>query len=429
MPAAIQSANVKNPVIQVENVSKEYVLGTLRGSDTLYELAAGLLSPKRRAKEQASKVTKFLALNNISFDIEAGEVVGVIGRNGAGKSTLLKILSRITAPTQGRILLRGRLASLLEVGTGFHPELSGRENIFLNGSILGMTRREVESKYDEIVAFAEVEKFIHTPVKRYSSGMYVRLAFAVAAHLEPDVLIIDEVLAVGDAAFQAKCLGKISSVAQGGRTVLFVSHNMQAVQSLCTRCILLDEGRVAAAGSPERVIATYLDSTNVQTTTSWHDSTGLGNDKLRLHSISLRASGGNAASSVMSSNDDIEVTLEIAVARPLSGLCVGFDLLGSQGNTILRSYNTDMSNENIHAIPAGRSQVKCILPRGLLNAGSYTLAPRISIHNQEWIVHSDALTGFAIVLNHGQSPYWNSLDEKSRPGVIAPILEWSVVHA
>src|SRR5208282_528294 len=207
---------------------------------------------------QGDEVEEFWALNNLSFEVKQGDVVGIIGRNGAGKSTLLKILSRITEPTKGRVLLRGRVASLLEVGTGFHPELTGRENIFLNGAILGMTRREIRKKFDEIVAFAEVEKFLDTPVKRFSSGMYVRLAFAVAAHLEPEILVVDEVLAVGDAEFQKKCLGKIGAVARQGRTVLFVSHQISAIRALCTRCILLDLGKTIADGKPDQTVETYI---------------------------------------------------------------------------------------------------------------------------------------------------------------------------
>jgi lipopolysaccharide transport system ATP-binding protein len=207
---------------------------------------------------QGDEVEEFWALKNISFDVRQGEVIGIIGRNGAGKSTLLKILSRITEPTEGRVLLRGRVASLLEVGTGFHPELTGRENIYLNGAILGMTHDEIRMKFDEIVAFAEVDKFLDTPVKHYSSGMYVRLAFAVAAHLEPEILIIDEVLAVGDTEFQKKCLGKMSEVSRGGRTVIFVSHNTGAVQSLCGRAILIESGRLATIGSSREVVAQYL---------------------------------------------------------------------------------------------------------------------------------------------------------------------------
>jgi lipopolysaccharide transport system ATP-binding protein len=212
-----------------------------------------------RAIVQGDEVEEFWALKDVSFDVRRGDVVGVIGRNGAGKSTLLKVLSRITEPTEGRIRIQGRVASLLEVGTGFHPELTGRENIYLNGAILGMTRGEIKSKFDEIVAFAEVERFLDTPVKRYSSGMYVRLAFAVAAHLEPEILVVDEVLAVGDAEFQKKCLGKMKDVAGHGRTVLFVSHNMAAVRALCSKALLLRSGRLALAGNTDDVILHYVD--------------------------------------------------------------------------------------------------------------------------------------------------------------------------
>ena len=209
---------------------------------------------------QGDEVEEFWALRDVSFEVKEGEILGVIGRNGAGKSTLLKVLSRITEPTEGRVVLRGRVASLLEVGTGFHPELTGRENIFLNGAILGMTQREIRRKFDEIVAFAEVERFLDTPVKHYSSGICVRLAFAIAAHLEPEILIVDEVLAVGDAEFQKKCLGKMSDVARENRTVLFVSHNMGAVRTLTQRCIYLQNGQISASGTSREIVETYLTS-------------------------------------------------------------------------------------------------------------------------------------------------------------------------
>ncbi len=250
--------------IRVENLSKLYRIGRAQQRhDTLRD---ALVSTFQRFNVQRSNVQRsnvqrsdeLWALRDVSFEVQRGEVVGIIGRNGAGKSTLLKILSRITEPTSGRAEIHGRVGSLLEVGTGFHPELTGRENIYLNGAILGMKRREIERKFDEIVAFAEIERFLDTPVKRYSSGMYVRLAFAVAAHLEPEILLVDEVLAVGDAAFQKKCLGKMGDVAREGRTVLFVSHNMAAVQTLCKTSVLLDQGVIAARGLSEQVIYAYL---------------------------------------------------------------------------------------------------------------------------------------------------------------------------
>jgi lipopolysaccharide transport system ATP-binding protein len=262
-------------VITVENLSKRYLIEHKLGSQghnrytALRDVIAREVSNvarktigmlRGRQVLQAYEVEEFWALKDVSFEVKRGEALGIIGRNGAGKSTLLKILSRITEPTDGRVVLRGRVASLLEVGTGFHPELTGRENIFLNGAILGMTRRDIRARFDEIVAFAEVEKFLDTPVKRYSSGMYVRLAFAVAAHLEPEILIVDEVLAVGDAEFQKKCLGKMNDVARESRTVLFVSHNMGAIRTLTKTCIMLDRGRIAVLGHTESVIQKYLSN-------------------------------------------------------------------------------------------------------------------------------------------------------------------------
>ena len=253
------------PVISVHNVGKRYQLGTGRGHDTLRDhLAHGakslfrMVSKSKVSEESGDDGSSFWALKDVSFDLEQGHVLGVVGRNGAGKSTLLKILSQITEPTEGQVKIRGRLASLLEVGTGFHPELSGKDNIYLNGAILGMSKAEISRKFDEIVAFAEVEKFLSTPVKRYSSGMYVRLAFAVAAHLEPEILIVDEVLAVGDAEFQAKCLGKMQEVTRdGGRTVLFVSHNLSTVQKLCTQVVIFDKGRVLGMGETSKMLDMY----------------------------------------------------------------------------------------------------------------------------------------------------------------------------
>jgi lipopolysaccharide transport system ATP-binding protein len=257
-----------DPIIQARGLGKRYVLGKAESRATLREaILNGLRAPFRGLSGRRAPEETFWALKDVAFDIAPGEAVGIIGRNGAGKSTLLKILSRITAPTSGEVRLRGKVASLLEVGTGFHGELSGRENIFLNGAIMGMTRAEVRARFDEIVAFAEVEKFLDTPVKRYSSGMYVRLAFAVAAHLQPEILVVDEVLAVGDAAFQKKCLGKMENVASGGRTVLFVSHNMAAITRLCTRAILLSHGTVAADGSVGKVASIYAGGTNGESPT------------------------------------------------------------------------------------------------------------------------------------------------------------------
>ncbi len=288
-------------IISVENLSKKYVIGRQRRErytalrDVIASGVRGAVNRVLRPRSggNAPENEDFWALRDISFDIQQGDRVGIIGRNGAGKSTLLKILSRITEPTAGKVSIKGRVASLLEVGTGFHPELTGRENIFLNGAILGMSRAEIGKKFDEIVAFAEVEKFLNTPVKRYSSGMYVRLAFAVAAHLDPEILIVDEVLAVGDARFQKKCLGKMGAVSAEGRTLLFVSHNMAALTSLCEKAIWLDEGRVVAIGDPERVSSDYVKKgASVRLEQIWHDpATAPGGDTIRLHSVNISYPG------------------------------------------------------------------------------------------------------------------------------------------
>ena len=256
---------MSKPIIEIVDLGKKYRIGVQRERylclrDSITSKAQHIFNILLRKEHILPKQSDFWALRGISFNVNEGEAIGIIGRNGAGKSTLLKILSQITPPTEGKITMRGRAASLLEVGTGFHPELSGRENIFLNGAILGMTRKKTQRKFDEIVAFAGVEKFLDTPVKRYSSGMYVRLAFAVAAHLEPEILIVDEVLAVGDAEFQKKCIGKMQDVAKGGRTVLFVSHNMAAIENLCTNCVLLDNGKVLAIGPTKDIIELYLEA-------------------------------------------------------------------------------------------------------------------------------------------------------------------------
>jgi len=257
--------------IKVEHLGKRYKIGKqrVRYKSLRESLVSALSVPLRRLQGQSDKEDTIWALQDVSFEIKQGEVVGIIGRNGAGKSTLLKILSRITKPTTGRAEIYGRVGSLLEVGTGFHPELTGRENIYLNGAILGMTRREIDRKFDEIVAFSEMEQFLDTPVKHYSSGMYVRLAFAVAAHLEPEILVVDEVLAVGDAQFQKKCLGKMGDVAQSGRTVLFVSHNMAAIQRLCEYSIWLDNGRIMMFGNTPHVLDSYLSKIGIEATNAY----------------------------------------------------------------------------------------------------------------------------------------------------------------
>jgi lipopolysaccharide transport system ATP-binding protein len=385
-----------------------------RGARHAWDLVRG------RSLVGGETVEEFWALRDVSFEVRSGQVLGIIGRNGAGKTTLLKILSRITEPSEGLLTIRGRVASLLEVGTGFHPELTGRENIYLNGAILGMTRAEIRRKFDEIVVFAEVEKFLDTPVKRYSSGMYVRLAFAVAAHLEPEILVVDEVLAVGDAEFQKKCLGKMSEVAGGGRTVLFVSHNMHALRSLCSRALLLNRGQVVLDDSVANVANAYLDAMSDMETTCWSSVEGLGDEDARLKSLRVLSKREGS----FFSSDPIWVELVVDVLRPRSGLCIGFDLLAEDGTVILRAYDTDDPSEACRIRAPGMHRIVCTLPPGLLHGHRYQIAPRVSIHYEKWIVHTDPLVSAAVVLDHGKTPYWASLDARTRPGLVAPVLRW-----
>ncbi len=317
------------------------------------------------------------------------------------------------------------MASLLEVGTGFHPELTGRENIFLNGAILGMARAEIARKFDEIVAFAEIEKFLDTPVKRYSSGMYVRLAFAVAAHLEPEILIVDEVLAVGDGQFQRKCLRKMRSVAAtDGRTVLFVSHNMHAVQSLCSHALLMNGGHIEIQGPASSVVGQYLTQSCASTgEVLWPESDAPGSKELRLLAVRVRSQGQVAP--VVSNTQPIVVDFEFMSNTRNPALCVGFDLTNSEGVTVLRTYQTDQAQDNWPPVRLGRNHWRCVVPSGLLNAGVYFICPRISLHNVSWIVNIESVLEFEVLLDHGVSPLWNSLSAATRPGLIAPILRWS----
>jgi lipopolysaccharide transport system ATP-binding protein len=327
------------------------------------------LSPEPRNSKLETR-NSFWALDDVSFDVKRGEVVGIIGRNGAGKSTLLKILSRITKPTKGHATIHGRVGSLLEVGTGFHPELTGRENIYLNAAILGMRKAEVAKKFDEIVAFAEVEKFMDTPVKRYSSGMYVRLAFAVAAHLEPEILVIDEVLAVGDAAFQKKCLGKIGEVAHGGRTVLFVSHNMGAIRNLCTEVIWLDDGKIVTNGPVVIVVDDYLRTT-VQRSGSSLDLTQvkrLSGSGERLIIRSLQFNGGGA----IFHGESLSVQIEFETRSEISDAAFGFGFSSLEGARLMTTESDLLEKQR--NIPKGfRGKVEATIPQLQLQPGTYAL--------------------------------------------------------
>jgi lipopolysaccharide transport system ATP-binding protein len=363
-------------VISVEGLSKRYQLRRVARHDTLRDALSHSLKnvPRllRRSGRSADDVSgEFWALRDVSFEVKRGEAVGIIGRNGAGKSTLLKILSRITEPTTGRVTLRGRVASLLEVGTGFHPELSGRENVFLNGAILGMSRIEIRRKFDEIVAFAEVEKFLDTPVKHYSSGMYVRLAFAVAAHLEPEILIVDEVLAVGDYAFQRKCLGKMNAVAAGeGRTVLFVSHNLGSVTGLCSRALWLAEGQVKACGPSAAVAADYVRSQTEQARTDFDFRDRGGPDRRagRLLITGLQLNDGSPAVH----RELFRARIHFRTLSPVDGVAFGMGLCSLEG-TRLATLDSDLGGQR-RAYPAGHAGwIELVLPELPLSPGRYSL--------------------------------------------------------
>lgn len=384
-------------VISIENLSKKYTISHQQRGDnsSLREVITNgvasfgkkIISPFTPHRASLTNSNEdFWALKDVSFEVKQGDRLGIIGRNGAGKSTLLKILSRITEPTTGRVRIKGRVASLLEVGTGFHPELTGRENIYLNGSILGMSKQEIHRKFDEIVAFAEIEKFLDTPVKRYSSGMYVRLAFAVAAHLEPEILIVDEVLAVGDAQFQKKCLGKMDEVGREGRTVLFVSHNMAAIESLCSVTMFMTQGMNNFIGSPGEAIRAYLDKVvNLAAlpVSMRTDRTGKGNVLVR--NIDLDRPGGAAAYAI---GDDISVVLQIE-NRYLHDVVVRLAVsVRNQSDVALIVCDSIMTGEHCHLPAASLCKVTCKLFAPPLNYGVYFLNVAAFVDNEaeDWIL-------------------------------------------
>lgn len=407
-----------HPIIKVQDLSKQYYLGgpgtpyaTLR--ETLMDFARKPLRSLRRNGNSPS----IWALKDLNFEIGQGEVVGIIGRNGAGKSTLLKILSRITEPTTGRVDLYGRVASLLEVGTGFHPELSGRENIYLNGSILGMTHSEIESKFDEIVAFAEVEQFIDTPVKRYSSGMYVRLAFAVAAHLEPEILIVDEVLAVGDYAFQQKCLKKMQDVSTHGRTVLFVSHNLGAINRLCGRCLLLDHGNLIDSGATAGVVQTYMTSGLIQRPE--YKQPTAPDKPMNLRRIALTTDTGEIKSDI-GYDESFRFVIEYEVNQPLTGTSIGLMLHTVDGTCAFTSADFDTHTDLLVSRSPGQYKTEVVIPPRWLNVGRYTVR----------VASANAMSGAcyddieAITFNVVDTGTPGSVNGIKRPGILQPLLDW-----
>ncbi len=407
--------------ICVENVSKRFQLGQggeySRLSESLQSAIMRWL-PGRRGKgglhhetEQQGGSHEFWALKDVSFEVKQGEVLGIIGRNGAGKSTLLKILSRITRPTSGRIGTRGRVGSLLEVGTGFHPELTGRENVFLNGSILGMKQADITHKFEEIVAFAELGEFIDTPVKRYSSGMYARLAFSVAAYLEPEILIIDEVLAVGDAKFQKQCLGKMSDVAKQGRTVLFVSHNMTAIKTLCQRAVVMEQGSIASSGNVEEAIEKYL---GIQDSQVKEPLVKFEHCKHPLESVEICLLNQTEPTSRFCMGDSIHLQIKFQAITPIQQLHVSFELNSQQGDSILGSSSRYLTNDHFEkSVSAGT--VGCSLGMVPLMPGNYSFNFYFGTGHEETDIFHHALTFEVIEKNiwkttamprHNNSSFW-----------------------
>jgi lipopolysaccharide transport system ATP-binding protein len=416
------------PIIRVENLNKQYRLGARQAPyGTLRDtLASVVREPLKRLRGNGQSTNEILwALRDVTFDVYPGEVVGIIGRNGAGKSTLLKILSRITEPTTGRVELYGRIASLLEVGTGFHPELTGRENIFLNGAILGMRKAEIDRRFDEIVAFAEIDRFIDTPVKHYSSGMYVRLAFAVAAHLEPEILIVDEVLAVGDAAFQKKCLGKMSDVARHGRTVLFVSHNMVAVRALCGRAIMLHEGRLTKDGLANEVVSQYLGSGQVsKAEIIWSDSMRApGNEVFRLHGVRLRNAHG-AVTSEVSSDESFCIEIDYRNLSAGSGLGATVILYNEDGVCVFSSPSNREPNWHGRRFPEGLFCSSCRIPANFLAEGRFNVSVLVWANNYSCAHREDRVVEFEVHdLGETRKDYFGKWD-----GVVRPSLQWHTEH-
>jgi lipopolysaccharide transport system ATP-binding protein len=428
---------MSNTVISIENVSKSYQLGTI-GTGTF----RGDLSrwwARQRGKpdpyqiigevDHGNRLGETLwALKDINLQVQQGEVLGIIGRNGSGKSTLLKILSDVAAPTSGEVKIKGRIASLLEVGTGFHPELTGRENVYMNGAILGMTRQEVRRKFDEIVDFAGVEQFIDTPVKRYSSGMYVRLGFAVAAHLEPEILIVDEVLAVGDAEFQKKCLGKMGTVAKEGRTVLFVSHNMIAIQTLCQSGVWLDAGTLKEQGDVSQIVTTYLRSSLTEDDINeriWTDiNSAPGNETVRLHRIAVQPEDGKPGN-VITMQTPLRIEVEYWNLLPALHLHATLHVFNNQGILAFTTGAGADPDPVLHIQPpAGLFHSVCHIPGNLLNSGFHRVNLLMVRGSKSENYKMEEAIGFEVIDNNERKFAWYGRE----PGVLSPHLSWETKY-
>jgi lipopolysaccharide transport system ATP-binding protein len=415
--------------IRVENLSKMYRIGALQRTAryaTLRESLVEMVSAPFKSLSRPAQTEELWALKDVSFEVKHGEVVGIIGRNGAGKSTLLKLLARITKPTSGRAEIYGRVGSLLEVGTGFHPELTGRENIYMNGAILGMTKDEIRRKFDEIVAFSEIEEFLDTPVKRYSSGMSVRLAFSVAAHLEPEILIVDEVLAVGDAAFQKKCMGKMGDVSQQGRTVLFVSHNMPAVTRLCQTGIVLNHGRSVFQGNVDDAISYYVDSMEGMQAATQIDGRNVFPPAPDLPAQILELAVKNPQgkiTSLVEYQDPFDVFFKLHVRDPKRGYYAFLTLFDSIGNRLIFTSDTDLEPSLIAEKQAGVYQYKATFPAKFLKPGTYFLSASISRQGAGRVDKKE----FALKIEVEDSRSWRAQNNGYRNNtVIAPEIPWEL---
>lgn len=421
--------------ISVRDLSKQYKIGAAE-TKFRYNMLRDVLmdtfyAPVRIAKAMIGKSDRrsnqnfVWALKDVSFDLEEGKVLGIVGRNGAGKSTLLKILSRVTEPTAGTVSVRGRVGSLLEVGTGFHPELTGRENIYMNGAILGMRRAEIDSKFDEIVDFSEVTQFIDTPVKRYSSGMYLRLAFAVAAHLEPEILVVDEVLAVGDAEFQKKCLGKMGDVAQQGRTVLFVSHNMSAILRLTQEAIVLNKGQMLMRGHTQEAVDFYLSSGQMQAGERVWDADEIpaASQPFRPINLKIKNRSGKVVDTVRST-EPLTVEFEYQLDAPVTGLRIGFYLSTMRGEYVLTSFDTDAPDlfEKFDSRKAGRYISRAEIPADIFNEGRYSIGVNASSFGVRRYFMDENAIAFNVDISGAPGTQW----PEPRVGPVRPRLEWKI---
>ncbi|MCC7119858.1 MAG: ABC transporter ATP-binding protein [Anaerolineales bacterium] len=417
---------MSNIAIHVQGVGKQYRIGGQQtGYRTFRESLTGLIkSSAGWIQGKKSKTETFWALDDVSFEVKQGEAIGIIGRNGAGKSTLLKILSRITKPTKGRVELYGRVASLLEVGTGFHPELTGRDNIYLNGAILGMSRVEINRKFDEIVEFSGVERFLDTPVKHYSSGMYVRLAFAVAAHLEPEILVVDEVLAVGDAEFQKKCLGKMEDVAHGGRTVLFVSHNMSAIGHLCQNAVWIDQGRLQMQDTSNRVISAYLLSgTTTEGQVQWANGLSQpGVTEFKFTSIRIVDETG-ISTSTLDIGKPFWIEISYTINETLPYCRVGINVYSDTGEVVFEAYDSDDVRHSGQREP-GDYVSRCKLPGNFFNAKRYFVSVHAGIPNVKYLAGAE----YALAVDIENIGDLSQMLGLKREGIVFPKLVWEVIR-